>query len=140
MELRAGNNKPQVFVNPAFRYAIIYVDPGYDEHRKEITVLMDPTEFTEKNLRTLFLLLSERYKNLYAFDAYIRTSLQDVPTPEQHGPNGYSEDPTINPKAGMSPKAIIRHSSERDALFIYSPSKGTETPPLKIDLRVPITS
>lgn len=126
---------PQAFAHPTFRYAIIYDDPGYDKFHREIIILMDPSEFSEANLRTLSTLLNERYKKLAGFNAYIETSLQDIDTPEMHEEHGYSECKDCgSPREGKSPAATIRHSTERDTLYIYMPSRTTTTP-TKIDLR-----
>jgi hypothetical protein len=131
---------PQAFAHPAFRYAIIYNDPWYDNSHREITILMDTSEFSEVNLRTLFMLLSQRYKSLVGFNVYIETSLQDIDTPEEHEGPGYSEcNDCGNPKGGKSPAATIRHSPERDTLYIYLPSRATENP-RKIDLRTPLSN
>jgi hypothetical protein len=131
---------PQAFAHPLFRYAIIYNDPSYDKSHREITILMDQSELSEANLRTLFMLLSQRYKSLTGFNAYIETSLQDIDTPEMHEEPGYSEcNDCGNPKGGKSPAATIRHSPERDVLYIYLPSRATEHPK-KTDLRTPLVN
>ncbi len=131
---------PQAFAHPVFRYAIIYNDLGYDKSHREITVLMDPSEFSEANLRTLFMLLSQRYINLTGFNAYIETSLQDIDTPEMHEEPGYSEcNDCDNPKSRKNPAATIRHSPEKDTLYIFLPSRATENPQ-KIDLRTPLSN
>jgi hypothetical protein len=133
------NHAPQAFAHPVFRYAIIYNDRWYDKSHREITILMDPSEFSEANLRTLFMLLGQRYKSLTGFNAYIETSLQDIDTPEMHEEPGYSEcNDCGNPKGGKSPAATIRHSPERDTLYIYLPSRATGNP-RKIDLRTPLS-
>jgi hypothetical protein len=137
-QAKTNAHAPQVFAHPVFRYAIIYNDPWYDKSHREITILMDPSEFSEANLRTLFMLLSQRYKSLTGFNAYIETSLQDIDTPEMHEGPGYSECKDCgNPKGGKSPAATIRHSPECDTLYIYLPSRATEHPN-KIDLRTPL--
>ena len=118
---------------PPFRYAIIYNDPGTDGSSRTLIILMEPSEFSEANLRTLFGLLSRRYKNLPKYNAYIETSLEDVPTPEEHEGPGYSEQ-MGNPNAGKTAAATIRHSPQADKLYIYLPSRATEHP-TKIDLR-----
>jgi hypothetical protein len=131
---------PQAFAHPLFRYAIIYNDPWYDKSHREITILMDPSEFSEANLPTLSMLLTQRYKNLRGFNAYIETSLQDIDTPEMHEEPGYSEcNDCGNPNGAKSPAATIRHSPERDTLYIYLPSRTTEHPK-KIGLRTPLVN
>jgi hypothetical protein len=133
-KLKGDSYGPQrLHPQPPFRYAIIYNDPGTDGSSRSITILMDPSEFSEVNLRTLFGLLSQKFKSLSKYDAYVETSLQDVQTPEEHEGPGYSEQ-MGNPKAGKTPAATIRHSPQADTLYIYLPSRATEHP-TKIDLR-----
>jgi hypothetical protein len=87
---------------PPFRYAIIYNDPGTDGSSRTLIILMEPSEFSEANLRTLFGLLSRRYKNLPKYNAYIETSLEDVPTPEEH------EGPAIQSKWAILTRARLQ--------------------------------
>jgi len=96
---------------------------------------MDPTEFSEKNLRTLFGLLTQRFKSVTTYVVFIETSLQDIETPEEHDGPGYSEE-MGNPNAGKTPAATIRHSPEADYLYIFLPSRATEHPK-EINLRAP---
>jgi hypothetical protein len=127
----------QIFAHPVFRYAIIYNDRGMDGSSRDITILMDPSEFSEANLRILFVLLGQRFKNTPSFNAYIETSLQDIDTPEQHEAPGYSEyNGPGNPKAGKTPYATIRHSPKSDTLYIFQPPRGAESK-RKSDLGVP---
>jgi hypothetical protein len=134
-KLKGESYGPQrLHLQPPFRYAIIYNDPGTDGSSRTLIILMEPSEFSEANLRALFGLLSQRYKSLPKYNAYIETSLQDVQTPEEHAGPGYSEQ-MGNPNAGKTAAATIRHSSQADILYIYLPSRATEHP-TKIDLRV----
>jgi len=132
----ARPNKSQAFSLPVFRYAIIYNDPAANGVGRDLTVMMDPSEFSQSNLRLLFDLLNQRFRDLPGFTAYIDTSLQDIATPEERETPGYSEGPS-NPKAFKNPSATIKHSPKADTLYIYVPSRATEHP-TKIDLRVPL--
>lgn len=131
---KAGANTPQIFAQPPFRYAIIYDDPALNSVGRDLHILIDPSEFTEGNLRTLFALLAQRFKGQPGFTAYIETSLQDIQTPEERDSPGYSETPG-NPKGGKTPAATIRHSEGADMLYIYLPSRATDHP-IKVDLRL----
>jgi hypothetical protein len=126
----------EAYSGPAFRYAIIYDDARPLKSSREITILMDPSQFSENNLRTLFLLLSERFKRIPTYTAFIETSLEDIQTPEEHEGPGYSESPN-NPKAFQHPSAMIEHSPHADTLYIFLPSRATQHP-IKIDLRTPL--
>jgi hypothetical protein len=130
----ARPNTPQVFSLPVFRYAIIYNDPALNGVGRDLTVMMDPSEFSEVNLRLLFDLLKQRFQDMPGFTVYIQTSLQDIATPEERETPGFSEGPS-NPKAFKNPSATIKHSPRADTLYIYLPSRATEHP-TKIDLRV----
>jgi hypothetical protein len=132
-EATADSEVAQLFAQPLFRYAIVYNDPAPNGVGRDLHVLMDPTEFNEANLRSLFGLLAKRFKSLPGFTVYIETSLQDIQTPEEREGPGYSEVPG-NSKGGRSPAATIRHSANADTLYIYSPSRATDHP-TKIDLR-----
>jgi hypothetical protein len=132
----ASPNTSQAFSLPVFRYAIIYNDPAANGVGRDLTVIMDPSEFSESNLRLLFNLLKQRFRDAPGFTAYIDTSLQDIATPEERETPGYSEGPG-NPKAFKNPSATIRHSAKADTLYIYLPSRATEHP-TKIDLRAPL--
>ena len=132
-EVKAGPRTPQVFTQPPFRYAIIYKDPALNGAGRDLYILMESSEFSETNLRGLFVLLSQRFRKLPGFVAYVETSLQDIQTPEERDGVGVSEVPG-NPKAGKTPAATIRHSLESDTLYIYLPSRATNHP-IKIDLR-----
>jgi len=132
-----GNRAQNSYYGSSFRYIIAYNDLALDGTSRDITVVMDPSEFSEINLRTLFRLLRNRFKGVPAFTAYVETSLQDVPTPEERDGPHISEEPT-NPKAFRNPSAMIKHSSNADSLYIYSPSRReAKYPPAKIDLRDP---
>jgi hypothetical protein len=136
-QAKRSGGTPQTFAHPVFRYAIIYNDRGMDGSSKDITILMDPSEFSEANLRILFILLSDRFKSIPSFNAYIETSLQDIDTPEQHEEPGYSEyKGPDNPKAGKTPYASIRHSPKSDTLYIFQPPRGAGNQ-RKIDLGGP---
>lgn len=127
----------QTYFGPLFRYVIVYDDPALDGAGRDFRILMDPSGFSEANLRTLFVLLRERFKGLSAFTAYVETSLQDIQTPEQHDGPGSSEEPT-DPKAFQHPSATIKHSPEADSLYMFVPSRReSKYPPAKIDLRIP---
>jgi len=141
IQLLAQNRHPkesahrrQAYSGPAFRYAIIYDDARPLKSSRDITIMMEPLEFSENNLRTLFLLLSERFKRMPTYTVFVETSLQDIQTPEEHEGPGYSEVPS-NPRAFQHPSATIEHSPRADTLYIFLPSRATEHP-TKIDLRV----
>lgn len=136
--LSAHTMTAQYFSLPVFRYAIIYNDPPLNGVGRDLTVMMDPSEFSEVNLRLLFDLLKQRFPELPGFTVYIQTSLQDIATPEERDTPGFSEGPS-NPKAFKNPSATIKHSAKADALYIYLPSRATEHPS-KIDLRVPLNN
>jgi hypothetical protein len=118
----------------AFRYAIIYQNPPVGNSGPNIIILMDPSEFSEMNLRTLFGLLSLRFEAMPRYTVYIETSLQYIQTPEEHEGPGYSERPE-KPNAAKTPAATIRHSPESDTAHIFQPFRGAG-PPRKIDLRI----
>lgn len=124
----------QFFTPSLFRYAIIYNDAPANGVGRDLHVLMDPSEFSEANLRFLFVLLSRRFQALPGFTVYVETSLQDIQTPEERDGPGYSEVPS-NPKAFKHPSATIKHSTKKDTLYIYVPSGAADAK--KIDLRVP---
>jgi len=126
--------KRQVFPRSPFRYAIVFNDPALNGVGRDLYILMEPAEFDETNLRRLFTLLCQRFRELPGFTAYIETSLQDIPTPEERDGLGYSEAPG-NPEGGKSPAATIRHSAKSDTLYMFFPSRATDHPQ-KIDLRL----
>src|SRR2546421_11906084 len=125
---------PQASTQPLFRSAIIYNDRTLNGVGRDLHVLMDPSEFSEGNLRTLFPLFNQRSRDLPGFTAYIETSLQDIQTPEEREGPGISEVPG-NPKGGKTPAVTIRHSAQADSLYIYLPTRATDHPK-KIDLRL----
>jgi hypothetical protein len=134
----APAHPPRAYSGPAFRYAIIYDDARPSMASRDITIMMDSSEFSENNLRTLALLLSERFKKNPTYTVFIETSLQDIQTPEEHEGPGYSESPS-SPKAFQHPSATIKHSPRADTLYIFLPSRATEHPKI-IDLRIPPAS
>ena len=136
--LSAHPKTAQYFSLPVFRYAIIYNDPALNGVGRDLTVMMDPAEFSEVNLRLLFDLLKQRFRDLPGFTVYVQTSLQDIATPEERETPGFSEGPS-NPKAFKNPSATIKHSSKADTLYIYLPSRATEHP-TRIDLRVQLNN
>ncbi len=132
---RTKLNSTRPIFEASFRYAIIYNDPPVGNSGRNLFILMEPSEFSEANLRILFGLLGRRFSNMPRYTAYIETSLEDILTPEEHEGIGYSELPG-NPKTLRSPAATIRHSPEADSLYIYLPSRANGVRPPRIDLRL----
>jgi hypothetical protein len=116
-----------------FRYAIIYNDPGMDGMSRDLEILMEPSSFSEKNLRIMSDLLNRRFKDVSTYNAYIETSLEDIETPEERDPPAISER-AGNPNSGKTSAATIRHSPKADMLYIYVPNR--ESHPVEIDLRI----
>ena len=106
-----------------FRYVITHnhVDDAAgdgDQPRRVLQVLMEEKAFSEKNLHTLFRLISKRFPTPSLLDVDVATSLDQLATPEEldHGSN--SEEPSPD-----GPKYFwaIYIRSANDEFFRYSP-------------------
>ncbi len=107
VEAGEGLSGPRAqFQSPVPRYAIIYNDDRGGLGRF-VTVLMDPSEFSEANVRILFQMLSRRFSAVPKYTVFIATSLQDVQTPEEH------DDTEDSRKWGK----ILRRSEHRRLRF-----------------------
>ena len=86
--------KRNLFVSP-FRYVIIEnrveKDPNTTETRLVVEVLLDRKAFSEENLRVLFKLISRRFPDAEVLDAWVYTSLEQAPTPEERDEGTTSE-------------------------------------------------
>jgi len=65
-----------------FRYVICENEIKSVGERK-ITVLMDPTSFSEDNLKRLYYLVSQRFPDPASMSVWVNTSLWQVETPEE---------------------------------------------------------
>jgi len=122
---------------PPFRYIIAYESSMIGGAGKDLTILMEPEDFSEMNLRILFKLLMQRYPQAKELNANVETSLQDIATPEERDKPKSSEEPA-NPNAMLHPSATIRHRMEGDSLHMFVPSRrGAKNSATPIDLRIP---
>jgi hypothetical protein len=85
-----AQTRPASGIESPFRYVIVFnelddsaKDFGIESQRK-ITVLLDRNSFSEKNLKTLYELLSRRFPAPPNMQVYVKTSLNDIETPEEH--------------------------------------------------------
>jgi len=105
-----------------FRY-IIYLnevsdDNGPQERSRYLEVLLDRKAYSEKTLRELFHLLSERFPTPANMDVQVFTSIEQVPAPEEMG-MGSSEQPD-NPRVEKHPSAfMIRQGGNEIIRYFY---------------------
>ena len=104
-----------------FRY-IIYLnevgeDNGPQERSRYLEVLLDRKAYSEKTLRELFHLLSERFPEPVDMDVQVFTSIEQVPTPEEMG-RGASEQPD-NPWVEKHPSAFMIRRSENEIIRYF---------------------
>lgn len=112
---------PQFHATP--RYVIVYNDVreiGGSRFR-DLVVFMEPSAFSEDSLRDVFHLLDVRFAEPKEFNVNLKTSLEDVQTPEEHEGPGYSET-TADPKVFKHPYANMRRSEKIDQIWTAIPT------------------
>ena len=72
----------QVKYRSPIRYAVIYNEITEDNIR-QIEIMMDEKQFSEKSLRTIFDLLSKRYQSPSNLEVEVLTNLNLIETPEE---------------------------------------------------------
>ena len=112
----ANGSRPQ----SEFRYVIVKdsVDPVLP--RRNIEVLLDESAFSEESLRTLFALISKRYRKPQWIYISVATNLRQIATPEERDLPNVSES-NIVPEPDPYPRAIM-FRQDGNQLFRYTPN------------------
>ncbi len=102
-----------------FRYAIIVNDvEGGDSPYRSISVLLDEVSFSNETLKKLFYLMSKRFPEPQRLEVWVKTSLWDVPTPEEADEGGMSER-DYDPHDDLHPRALLIRQDGNE-LFRYT--------------------
>jgi hypothetical protein len=106
-----------------FRYVVFEnrIDPkigGNDEDRREMSVLLQPKDFSRKTLTTLFKLILERFPTPRIVCVTAYTDLRDTLTPEEEDEGGTSEEPYSPPASGHI-AVFIRNDTESFFYMYY---------------------
>jgi hypothetical protein len=132
-----------------FRYIIHANDANLDNPAKPIRrvvhVLLDRDAFGLENLKKLFALVSKRFPQPDWLEVWVRTSLIQIPTPEEKDEPQISESPFLDPHEGEHPTAVMIRIQDNE-LIRYTPArpyigmktiilKGTDPPTLKDNSR-----
>lgn len=101
------------------RYVIVYNDIGPTEDRR-IDVLMNVANINEKDLRTVFCWIAERYPSPIALTINVHTNLATIETPDERELIDVSDDPRFSRFYDLYKKADYhRYDSGREA-FVYT--------------------
>jgi hypothetical protein len=108
--------------NSPFRYVIVENTFDKDENpelnSRAVEVLLDGKAFSEKNLKTLFALVSKRFPKSDQLYIWVYTSLEQIPTPEEKDGGATSESNEVNSNKYYW---AVYLRNEGDEFFRYSP-------------------
>ena len=132
-----------------FRYIIHANEANFDNParpiRRVVHVLLDRDAFGLTNLKQLFALISKRFPEPDWLEVWVRTSLMQIPTPEEKDEPQISDNPFRDPHEGEYPTAVMMRIQDNE-LIRYAPEhpyigmkavilKGTDPPTLKDNSR-----